>query len=59
MCARPTSSGDLRIGMTNGVLTFELQDDTWGALCDTGLDNNVAKVACTQLGYDKGSYDTA
>ena len=53
-----TDYGDLRVGITDGVLTFELQDNSRGAVCDSGFDSNAVKVACTQLGYDRGSYDT-
>ena len=27
----------------------------WGTVCDSGLDNNDARVVCRQLGYDVNS----
>ena len=53
--------GDLRIagGGRSGTLEFRQNNGTWGYVCNSGFDNNAARVACRQLGYNtSGSYRT-
>ena len=36
------------------------EDGRWGSVCNDGFDDNAAKVACRQLGYDRGpAYKTS
>ena len=53
-----TAYGDVRISgvRTYGRLEFRRHNNSWGAVCSTGFDNNAALVACQQLGYDKGYF---
>ena len=52
--------GDLQISgsSSSGRLEFRQMDSTWGVVCYENFSNNAALVACRQLGYDKGSYDS-
>ena len=45
-------------GGKSGRLEFKQNDSTWGIVCDSGFDSNASLVACTQLGYDNGTYFT-
>jgi len=49
--------GDLRIygGGDSGRLEFQLDNGTWGTVCDDGFDDDAGDVACEQLGYRRSS----
>ena len=49
--------GDLRIyeGGDSGQLQIQNSDGQWGAICDTGFDDDAGDVACRQLGYVQSS----
>jgi len=49
--------GDLRIygGGDSGRLEFQLNNGTWGTVCDSGFDDDAGDVACKQLGYRRST----
>ena len=54
--------GELRLfGSSYGnyrQLQFRWYNNVWGYVCSSGFDTTAARVACRELGYTYGYYDT-